>query len=548
MVLTMTPLQRHRALGTLLGTAAGDALGAGYEFGPPLDDAAPVEMRGGGCFGWEPGEWTDDTAMAVAIAAVAASGADLRADEAQNSLVARWQEWARAAKDVGAQTRSVLDLVDGTGAEAARSAAAALHTQTGRSAGNGSLMRTAPVALAYLNDPQGLTVAARAIAELTHADPVNGEACVVWCQAIRHAVIDGELDVRYGLASLPPDRGLWWADRLDVAERSRPSDFRNNGWVVEALQAAWSAIAATPMGAGVDPADHLRFALESAVRGGGDTDTVAAIAGGLLGAFHGVSAIPSAWQSMLHGWPGLRARDLVSLAADVVDVRQTAPAVIEPPLERTEEPAMAAFRRLDTYFTAHNLTVRLAELEGALAGANRADARSLVARSGFDESLVESALVVRKRVGMLDTLIHAAVIMLVLPVILDDGEVVTKRPSLGAGTDPDRIFDLETDRRVTEFKLAYWQGHDGMRQRGLFADVVGLALDQSGRRRQVYVVGHRPVAFLTSSKRNALKTLSKGPLRVREATGLTDGMSVAEFTATAKIEIIDLAPLVPRLL
>ena len=113
-----------------------------------------------------------------------------------------------------------------------------------------------------------------------------------------------------------------WAARLDAAEKVQPSDFTNNGWVVEALQGAWSAITTTPVphddpAKGVFRVDHLRLALDAAVRGGGDTDTVAAIAGGLLGAAHGASAVPAEWRRALHGWPGLRSRDLVDLAAKI---------------------------------------------------------------------------------------------------------------------------------------------------------------------------------------------------------------------------------------
>ena len=119
------------------------------------------------------------------------------------------------------------------------------------------------------------------------------------------------------------------------------------------------------------------------------------------------------------------------------------------------------------------------------------------------------ALVVRERVGILDTLIHAAVITHVIPRILDDGEQLLRRPSLGAGNDPTRVFDLETTNRVAEFKLSSWKGADGMRQRGLFADVVGLSLDKTGRRRQVFVVGELPVRFLNHSNRNAAKRFRK---------------------------------------
>ena len=63
-------------------------------------------MVGGGSFGWAPGEWTDDTSMAIAIAEVAATGADLRDDAAQDAIVERWYGWSRTAKDVGNQTRT----------------------------------------------------------------------------------------------------------------------------------------------------------------------------------------------------------------------------------------------------------------------------------------------------------------------------------------------------------------------------------------------------------------------------------------------------------
>ncbi|MCW2935915.1 MAG: ribosylglycohydrolase [Actinomycetia bacterium] len=317
-----TTAQLDRACGVLLGTAAGDALGAGYEFGPPLPDGADVAMKGGGQIGWEPGEWTDDTSMAIAIAEVAASEADLRQEGARDRIAARWADWATTAPDVGIQTGEILGAVRlGTAAEAL-AASRELHERTGHTAGNGSLMRTAPVALAYLDDPDGLTEAATALSALTHFDPAAGEACVLWCHAIRHAVCTGDLDARTGLQHLPASSRSAWGRRLDEAERARPGDFTRNGWVVEALQAAWCAIATTPApdddpAGGTFRADHLRLALEAAVRGGRDADTVAAIAGGLLGAAYGASAVPARWRLALHGWPGYQARDLVALATTI---------------------------------------------------------------------------------------------------------------------------------------------------------------------------------------------------------------------------------------
>lgn len=291
-----------RAVGAILGMAAGDALGAGYEFGPPLPDDAVVEMRGGGTFQWAPGEWTDDTSMAVPILRAVAEGRDLLDEATQDGIAAAWLGWAETASDVGIQTRQVFAGTAAPTAVEMRRSSQEVHDRQGRSAGNGSLMRTAPVALAYLDDGREdeLERAARAISGLTHAERDTGDGCVLWCLAIRHAIRTGELDVRVGLDRVAPH----WAGRVEDAERKQPRDFESNGWVVEALQGAWSAI---------HHGSTLRDRLERAVRGGRDTDTVAAIAGGLAGAAAGSDAIPAEWRRILHGWPGIDADELERL-------------------------------------------------------------------------------------------------------------------------------------------------------------------------------------------------------------------------------------------
>ncbi|MGM0930079.1 MAG: ADP-ribosylglycohydrolase family protein [Actinomycetota bacterium] len=320
--MNLSSAQNDRAAGVLIAHAAGDALGAGYEFDAPMPDGTPVAMIGGGPFGFEPAEWTDDTSMALVIAeALLDAPAHTLAATAKDTIVCGWAEWARDARDVGAMTSSALSGARRLAAAAGRTApnavdalasAEQVHLNTGRSAGNGSLMRTAPLALAYLNaTPQDLFDAATELSSLTHFDPEAGEACALWCVAIRQAVLNGELDVRAGLSLLPADRRTTWLERIETAERSRPRDFSRNGWVVEAFQGAWSAITTTA-GTASGPA-HLRAALEEAVRGGNDTDTVAAIAGGLLGAAYGYTAVPFEWRRHLHGWPGYNARDLLRI-------------------------------------------------------------------------------------------------------------------------------------------------------------------------------------------------------------------------------------------
>lgn len=301
-----------RAAGVLVGLAAGDALGAGYEFGPSF--TGPVGMIGGGPFNWEPGEWTDDTQMAICIAEqTAAGGLDL------DALGSRFIAWGHEAKDIGNQTRAVLAAA-GTGSELPAAAADHYREHPNSSAGNGSLMRTGPVALPYLGDPDQIADAAADVSALTHADPLAVDACVLWALAVAAAVDTGAIpDIRNGLDHLAADRSDRWARTIDAAEAGQPGDFENNnGFVVTAFQAAWSSIHHTPV-SDDHPAGHLRSSLETAVRIGNDTDTVAAIAGTLLGAAYGASAVPLEWKAMLHGWPGYRTRDLERLTIASLD-------------------------------------------------------------------------------------------------------------------------------------------------------------------------------------------------------------------------------------
>ncbi|MGW1541374.1 ADP-ribosylglycohydrolase family protein [Streptomyces sp. NPDC002309] len=313
-----------RAAGVLLGAAVGDALGVPYEFKATLSEDQQPMMIGGGLGPYEPGEYSDDTQMQVCIAQVASTGADLREPEALDAIAANFQGWlGEGASDVGNQTSLVLSIAaraPGSAGTAMREAAREYTAGNARSAGNGSLMRTGIVALAHLGDPAAMAEAAIAVSALTHPDPDCVDACVLWCSGIRTAVLDGTFDgVRAGLDLLPAERRDMWVERLDEAEAHPPRHFTKNGWVVHALQAAWSAITRTavpelsPAG-GSFPAQHLQSALEAAVRAGTDTDTVAAIAGALLGARWGCSGVPLEWQRAVNGWPGLNGADLVRLA------------------------------------------------------------------------------------------------------------------------------------------------------------------------------------------------------------------------------------------
>ena len=332
--------QLDRVEGVLLGQAVGDVMGAPYEPGDIPFTGTP-ELLGGGFGGYAPGEWSDDTQMSLYIARVAATGADLTSREALDEIARGFCRWVAAdgATDVGVQTRRVLGAVvagrDEPGIAARmRAAAADLDAATRRTGGNGALMRNGIVGLTRLNDRRATAASARAVAELTHADPLAGDCCVIHAEMIRSAVMappwrGGPLPAAAAamraLDLIPAERRNYWRDLFDggILSDSRclepPS---GDGFTVHALGHATLALAfvnrilagrparpSDPSGGGGEPAadgaraGESRFAriraeradradriLVRALEASEDKDTVAAIAGALAGSHLGASA------------------------------------------------------------------------------------------------------------------------------------------------------------------------------------------------------------------------------------------------------------------
>ena len=359
--------QLDRIEGVLLGQAVGDAMGAPYEPGDIPFTGTP-ELLGGGFGDYAPGEWSDDTQMSLYIARAAATGADLTSREALDEIARGFCRWVTldGASDVGVQTRRVLDAVvdsrDEPGIAARmRAAAADLDAATRRTGGNGALMRNGIVGLTRLNDRRATAASARAVAELTHADPLAGDCCVIHAEMIRSAVMappwrGGPLPAAAAamraLDLIPAERRRYWRDLFDggILSDSRclepPS---GDGFTVHALGHATLALAfvnqiladrtARPAGApgrGEAPtaneapagesrsartrADRADRILVRALEASEDKDTVAAIAGALAGSHLGASALDPTWVEAIHGLPRRpdgaerRARDLRELA------------------------------------------------------------------------------------------------------------------------------------------------------------------------------------------------------------------------------------------
>ena len=277
---------QDRAVGALIGLAVGDAVGTTLEF-HPRDSYEPLtEMIGGGPFCLAPGEWTDDTSMALALADSLLADPNLDPDDLMTRFVAWRDDGAYSCVsecfDIGRTTSEALDRWQRTGDPLAGSTS---HW----SLGNGSLMRLAPVALVHWqNRPRLASVAARQ-SRTTHAAPEAVSACVAFADVLADAI-----------EGMPKDEVLR-ARRDDYAGEIAPimvgrwrgqprSAIKSTGYVAHSLEAAlWS----------VDQTDDFRSAILLAANLGGDADTTAAITGQLAGALYGYSAIPSDWLSKL---------------------------------------------------------------------------------------------------------------------------------------------------------------------------------------------------------------------------------------------------------
>ena len=287
---------RDRAIGALLGLAVGDAVGTTLEF--KLRDTYPLltDMVGGGPFDLKPGQWTDDTAMALALAdsLAACGGLD------EQDLLSRFSEWWR--KGTYSCTGSCFDI-GGTTAQAIRRWEQTKADHCGstdpNSAGNGSLMRLSPVAIRYHGDRPALRDAAARQSRTTHAAAEAVDACVVYAEMIADAI-----EGRPRSEVLASHVGPWSGAIGPIAKgswRGKPrGDVSASGYVAHAMEAAlWS----------VGRAPRFERAVLHAANLGQDADTTAAIAGQLAGALGGQSAIPDAWLSRL-AW-----RDRLTAAA-----------------------------------------------------------------------------------------------------------------------------------------------------------------------------------------------------------------------------------------
>lgn len=356
----------RKSSAVLIGSAVADALGAPFEFGPPGEYTAtfpePVltgnaEMVGGGTFSWHPGQFTDDTEMAYILGSKIVDHIfEIINDEYDNFLedtYAHFKGWSENANDVGSTTRGALMGSDW------RTGAKNQHERSGFSASNGCVMRIAPMGIlsAVIGQERGFKLSVLQ-ARLTHWDLTAACCAGIASEVIANGIhstfkspaeyINISLATALAAADIYLDRnGVSQQDKREVQDQIDmlvdfdPSQHtpRNGTALICLGQALW-AVAGS-----VSFEDAVRRAIDL----GHDTDTVAAVAGAIAGAYYGADLIPARWQGMINGdvpefvfdrWVThvVDLQDLQHLAYQIANLIDTKPVYspFEPPVGPTE--------------------------------------------------------------------------------------------------------------------------------------------------------------------------------------------------------------------
>lgn len=267
------PFTEDQAHGMLIGLAVGDALGTSVEALPRGSFEPVTGIAGGGPFDLKPGQWTDDTSMAMCLAQMLRSANGWDAEDAMKRFL-NWRNHGylsstRVCFGMGRQTAEALERFVKTGNPYA-------GASEPEKSGNGGIMRLAPVVLAYGARVESAQAVAQLQSRLTHASPLCQRAAANLAQFM----VTGE----QGLLPRPNEP---------------PEEV--TGYVVHTLHAAYWALT---------QGDTFRDVLLAAVNLGGDADTVGAVTGQLAGRIYGYAGIPEEWRAVLHD------HDKILVAAD----------------------------------------------------------------------------------------------------------------------------------------------------------------------------------------------------------------------------------------
>lgn len=286
-----------RCRGALLGLAVGDALGAPVEFMRPGTFEPVTEITGGGPHDLMPGEWTDDTSMALCLAESLIHCRGFNAEDQLNRYV-RWWRYGHLSStgmclDIGNTTRAALEAFESTGQPSG--------LESPDTAGNGSIMRLAPVPIFYANSMYHAVEYAGQSSATTHAAPEAVEACRFMAAVMVRALSGSDKEEMLAPALVDELSDNMKRVAFGSFRIFSPPQIRGSGYVVESLEAALWAF---------HNSENFADGARLAVNLGDDSDTTGAVYGQIAGAYYGASEIPAHWVTMLAH------RDLITDFAD----------------------------------------------------------------------------------------------------------------------------------------------------------------------------------------------------------------------------------------
>lgn len=286
------PTEQDRFRGCLLGLACGDAVGVVAEFQPRGSFPPVTDMVGGGMFRLRPGQWTDDTSMALCLAS---SLVETGRFDPRDQMERYWR-WYRDGYlsstgycfDIGNTTRAALSRFNGSGEPYS-------GETSPNSAGNGCIMRLAPVPLFAYADWRLTVEQAGDSSRTTHGADECIQASQLFGAMLYKALVGQDKDAVLFGPHVPPDLALTRSLKLEAIARGdyrdkSESGIRGSGYVVESLEAALWCFHRT---------DNFRDAILKAANLGDDADTTAAVCGQIAGAYYGESGIPENWRQQL---------------------------------------------------------------------------------------------------------------------------------------------------------------------------------------------------------------------------------------------------------
>ena len=278
---------RTRFRGCLLGLAVGDAVGTTVEFQTRGSFPPVTDLVGGGPFRLKPGQWTDDTSMALCLATslISKNGFDPvdQMDRYWNWYQNGYLSSTGQCFDIGNTVRQALETYKQTG-----------KPFSGRtdpySAGNGSLMRLAPIPLFYFPDLQKILWFAAESSRTTHGALECLEACQLFSEMVFNVLSGADKDSALFKTTYKPSMPKLKQIAVGSYRDQSVNGIKGSGYVVQSLEAALWCFYQT---------DTFEAAILQAANFGDDADTTAAICGQIAGAFYGESGIPIKWLDTL---------------------------------------------------------------------------------------------------------------------------------------------------------------------------------------------------------------------------------------------------------